>query len=151
MSVVRRGFRTNLNVVKSSGQIHMTLSNPDGSNTIAQSIIPLPNAGKFHHVAGTYDGTTIKSYLDGVLVGTAARSGPILTTTSALVISHHGGSCPLRAVAAIMKTGFTPSPPAEILAIFAAGSAGKCKAATGLDHFKCYKAKGKPPNVAVDL
>ena len=51
------------------------------------------------------------------------------------------------------KSSFTtePSLKQEILAIFAAGSAGKCKAATGLDHFKCYKAKGKPPNVAVDL
>lgn len=40
---------------------------------------------------------------------------------------------------------------AEIQAIYNAGSAGKCKAHTALDHFKCYEAKGNPPNVAVDL
>ena len=40
---------------------------------------------------------------------------------------------------------------AEIQAIFNAGSAGKCKVSTGLDHFKCYKAKGEAPNVAVNL
>jgi len=39
---------------------------------------------------------------------------------------------------------------AEIQAIFDAGSAGKCKG-TGLDHFKCYEAKGDPVNVTVDL
>ncbi len=39
----------------------------------------------------------------------------------------------------------------EIQAIYNAGSAGKCKAPILLDHFQCYKAKGVPPNVVVNL
>lgn len=35
----------------------------------------------WHHVAGTYDGVTVKLYLDGVLADSVALSGPLLTDT----------------------------------------------------------------------
>src|SRR5262245_56796789 len=89
----------------------------------------VPNDGQFHHVAGTYDGSTMRVYLDGQLVGQASRTGPILGTTGAPVISQHGGECFQRAVAVIHEIEFYDRAlsQAEILAIFIAGSAGKCK------------------------
>lgn len=44
----------------------------------------LIDAGVWHHLVGTYDGSTVRIYLDGVLVGTgvASISGAIATGTS---------------------------------------------------------------------
>jgi Concanavalin A-like lectin/glucanases superfamily len=73
------------------GAIAFAMSSSDGGITRATSgSTTVPNDGQFHHVAATYDGSVMQVYLDGQLVGQAARSGPILTTTSAAVISHHG-------------------------------------------------------------
>jgi hypothetical protein len=55
------------------------------------STVPIPNDGKFHHVAGTYDGTFVKVFLDGVLVGQGTHSGPISTTTDPAVIGIQAG------------------------------------------------------------
>ena len=90
------------------GTIHMSMNSQDNSSlAIAQSTIVVPNDGQFHFVAGTYDGTTITSYLDGVPVGTATRSGPIFTTSSAPLISGHGAGCTqVTAVAAIDEVEF---------------------------------------------
>ena len=112
------------------GAIAFAMSSPAGGITRATSgSTTVPNDGMFHHVAATYDGSNMKVYLDGQLVGQAARSGPIVGTASAPVISHHGGSCPQRAAAVIDEIEFHDRAllPAEILAIFNADSAGKCK------------------------
>ena len=118
----------------SFGAIAFAMSSSDGGITRATSgSTTVPNDGQFHHVAATYDGSVMQVYLDGQLVGQAARSGPILTTTSAAVISHHGGSCGQRAVAVIDEIEFYDRAlsASEIQAIFDAGNAGKCKDADG--------------------
>jgi hypothetical protein len=46
----------------------------------------LPSTGVWHHLAGTYDGTTMKIYVDGVVVAQQAASGTIATTTNNLNI-----------------------------------------------------------------
>lgn len=38
--------------------------------------------GKWHHIAMTYDGTNIKSYIDGELVGTHPRAGSMIITAN---------------------------------------------------------------------
>jgi hypothetical protein len=39
--------------------------------------------GEWHHIMGTYDGTTLSKYLDGVLVGsTGGLTGPLIQTSS---------------------------------------------------------------------
>ena len=53
---------------------------------------PLPTAGAWHHVAGTYDGTTMRLYEDGLLVASAAATGSIATTAGPLVIGDKPGS-----------------------------------------------------------
>ncbi len=45
--------------------------------------------GQWHHIAGSYDGTTLKAYVDGVLVGSRNQVGTINSSTSPLEI---GGS-----------------------------------------------------------
>ena len=37
----------------------------------------LPSTGTWHHSAVTYDGATIRSYLNGVLTGTSSRTGAV--------------------------------------------------------------------------
>ncbi len=45
-------------------------------------------AGVWQHVAGTYDGTTIRAYVNGILVGTNATTGSIIDNSS--VPTHIG-------------------------------------------------------------
>jgi hypothetical protein len=41
----------------------------------------LPTAGTWHHVAATYDGNTMKMFVDGWLAGSLAATGRIGITT----------------------------------------------------------------------
>ncbi|MFA6450142.1 MAG: glycoside hydrolase family 38 C-terminal domain-containing protein [bacterium] len=47
---------------------------------------PLPSAGEWHHIAGTYDGAAIRLYVDGKQVGETAASGKMIATTDSLFI-----------------------------------------------------------------
>jgi hypothetical protein len=68
------------------------LFSPDNANIgDLNSTVPVPNDGRFHHVAGTYDGTTEKVFLDGVLVGQLSHAGPIPTTSDPAVIGIQAG------------------------------------------------------------
>lgn len=59
-----------------------------GSNRVAQGTTTL-TASTWTHVAGTYDGTTVRLFINGVQVATRAAGGAISTSTGALRI---GGS-----------------------------------------------------------
>lgn len=54
--------------------------------------------GKWHFVVGTYDGSTVRLYVDGSQIGSGTpASGPIaydLPTSSDLFIGHYDGACP---------------------------------------------------------
>jgi hypothetical protein len=47
----------------------------------------LPSLGAWHHIVGTYDGASIKLYVDGVVAASGAASGSIATSTSALYLA----------------------------------------------------------------
>ena len=47
---------------------------------------PLPAAGLWHHVAGTYDGATMKLWIDGAVAGSLETTGLINTSDDALYI-----------------------------------------------------------------
>ena len=123
------------------GQVGLSMSAPSGPIGGTDSDTTLvPNDGQFHHVAGTYDGSAMKVYLDGQLAGETARTGPLLVTASAAVISRHAAQCPQRSVAAMDEIGFYDRAleAGEIQAIFQSGSAGKCKdgpAVPGVSHW----------------
>lgn len=91
------------------GAVVLALSRADGSIDRANagpSAVTVPNDGQFHHVAGTFDGSMMKVYLDGQLVGQLARSEALLVTTTAPQIGHHGGCATQRANAIIDEIEF---------------------------------------------
>jgi len=49
----------------------------NGTSTAATSSTALTNAGQWYHIVGTFDGSSIKIYVDGVLCGTTAYAGSI--------------------------------------------------------------------------
>lgn len=89
------------------GQVNLVITGPGGVGFQADSgSTVVPNDGEFHHVAGTYDGSLMKVYLDGRKVGQLARSGPLFVTATAPFIGHHGGTCPQRSSAIIDEIEF---------------------------------------------
>jgi hypothetical protein len=83
--------------------------------------------GVFYHVAGTYDGSIMRLYLDGAQVDSLAVAGTV--DTGAGVLLSSGGE-PLDGLldeAAIYDRALSS---AEVQAIYFAGSFGKCKAFT---------------------
>jgi Concanavalin A-like lectin/glucanases superfamily len=96
----------------------------------AQATLPVPNDGRFHHIAGTYDGAVMDAYMDGVLVAQKAHTGPILTTTDPPYMGLHSG-CGQHSTADIdeIKLYNRALTQQEISTIVQAGSAGQCKTA----------------------
>lgn len=53
------------------------------TTTLARASAAWPNDGQPHHVAGTYDGTALRLYVDGVLQGSpSVLAGPLRTDTN---------------------------------------------------------------------
>ena len=97
----------------------------------------------FHHYAVTYDGSQLCLYQDGMLEECVAASGNVNDNGRNFQIAglpnfasparHYGG---LIDEVEIYDRALSA---AEILAIFNAGSAGKCKST--LSHFQCYRVE----------
>jgi hypothetical protein len=83
--------------------------------------------GVWQHLAGTYDGLTLRIYVNGVEVGNSPASGSILPVTGDLMIGlETGQSTPwLLDEVDLFDRALSQS---EIQEIYNAGSAGKCKA-----------------------
>ncbi len=83
---------------------------------------------QWYHVAGTYDGSMIRIFVNGTQVATGSASGSILPVTDDLVIGRNivnGGSFPgLIDEVELFNRALTL---AEIQGIYNARSAGKCK------------------------
>ena len=61
--------------------------NPTGVGTVFWPDPPyVPSTGVWHHVAGTYDGSMMKIYVDGQIKGQLPASGLIATTADSLFI-----------------------------------------------------------------
>jgi hypothetical protein len=111
------------------GRVYNRVGNStDIDSVTSASSIPL---NQFSHIATSYDGTTLKVYVNGVLEGSKSTSiGTLLDTTDPLVI---GGARFLGNRSSLLGAIDEPSlynralSDSEIASIFAAGSAGKCK------------------------
>lgn len=104
-----------------------------GTIPVAYSTTPIV-VGTFYHVVGTYDGTAVRLYVNGVLEGEAAVAVSIDYDTDPVFIGSSGDSVfdgKLNGVvdeAAIYNRALAPF---EAAALHAAGSAGKCGSVTG--------------------
>lgn len=65
-------------ILNISGSIHIQARNAT-TQARASTARPADISTTWHHIAGTYDGTNIRLYLDGVLKTTTALSGPLRT------------------------------------------------------------------------
>ncbi|WCO00588.1 choice-of-anchor D domain-containing protein [Psychroserpens ponticola] len=63
----------------------------NGSNQYLNSTTLIPNE-EWHHVAATYDGTTVSLYIDGVLETSAARTPPVATDESFYIAAGGKGT-----------------------------------------------------------
>ncbi|MEP6749344.1 MAG: LamG-like jellyroll fold domain-containing protein [Bacteroidota bacterium] len=52
---------------------------------------PYPSLNAWHHLAVTYDGTTMKLYIDGVLSNSIAQTGSIAVNTNPLALGNQTG------------------------------------------------------------
>lgn len=66
--------------ISGSGFPVIGVKNAANADDSAQSSAANLNNGVAHHIVGTYDGTTIRLYVDGTQVATKALAGPIKTT-----------------------------------------------------------------------
>lgn len=80
VSIFRFGFRS---------QWHFQVTN---ASTFGRVTINRPTDNLYHHLAGTYDGSTIRLYLDAVLQPTTSFAGPILTNANTFNVLKTTGS-----------------------------------------------------------
>ncbi len=105
-----------------SGQLHFFLR--IGGVLHHVQVNGVLQVGVFHHVAGTFDGSIMRLYLDGVEVGSLAVSGTIAPPTFGFLSSSGESLDGLLDEVQFFDRALTAP---EIAAIFAAGAAGKCK------------------------
>ena len=82
--------------------------------------------GVFHHVAGTYNGSVMRLFLDGVEVGNLAVQGTVDASVDGVIFSSTVSLDALDGLLDEVTIYNRALTAAEIQAIFAAGSAGKC-------------------------
>jgi hypothetical protein len=112
-----------------SGDFRAHVGVPGGLMVLDGATIVQSNT--WYHVAETYDGATLKLYVNGNLDGEMAVTGPIVTTAEPVRMGGGGdGGCPVYNLNGILDepTIYNRALSSnEIAAIYNAGSAGKCK------------------------
>ncbi len=81
-------------------------------------------AGVFHHVVGTYDGSAMKLFVDGVRIAARSAEGTVQTTEDVIFGAGQGPLGGLLDEITVYDRALLET---EIQAIFDAGSAGKCR------------------------
>jgi hypothetical protein len=76
-----------LSTIESGGHSRLRFRLKTGSNPASGTTTLIADSGNlqsgaWHHVAATYDGATMQLYLDGVLVGSTAKTGPVAINSS---------------------------------------------------------------------
>ncbi|HYE66014.1 MAG TPA: LamG-like jellyroll fold domain-containing protein [Pyrinomonadaceae bacterium] len=124
-----------LRVLNGSIQADLRLSGGDVLHAFNQEKVPF---NVWSHVALTYDGAQVKAYLNGQLVGSTPASGTVRNAANANICTMIGND-PNLSTCDIQPSGFgwhggidevsifnRALDAAEIIALYQAGSAGKC-------------------------
>ena len=102
-----------------------------GVLTSAFALTNIVGDGQFHHLAGTWDGSEVKLYVDGILEGSALTSGALVSGSEAeIVIGDHNPAIQVRRVHGLLdevQIFNRALSVAEIQSIYLAGSAGVSK------------------------
>lgn len=72
-----------------SGDVNFEIKNNTGTTAGVFGTNNIPTTQQWYHIVGTYDGTNIKLYVNGTLVGTTAAAGYTMTASTPITI---GGS-----------------------------------------------------------
>jgi hypothetical protein len=79
-SALAYGLYANENVARPSAYVHIGSAEPSAAGTSALAV------NTWSHLAATYDGSTIRIYVNGVQVGSRTQTGSIAVSTGALRI-----------------------------------------------------------------
>jgi hypothetical protein len=113
-----------------NNKIYFTTRNVAGAQVTISSTSVLP-LNQWSHVAATYDGNAVKLYINGVQEAVASFSGVVRhnASTTAIGCKITGGVCnyPFKGLVDEVEIYDRALTPSEVKAIYAAGSAGKCK------------------------
>lgn len=94
------------------------------------------NDGNWHHVVGTWDGTTARVYFDGTIGSTTGTgSGTILTTTTALTVARRGTTSPAYLAGTVDEVAFYSAAVLNSIQITAHRNAGITAISTGAAGF----------------
>ena len=81
--------------MNSSGFLETIFFNTSQIPGFATSTTTRINDGNWHYIAATWDGTTIKNYIDGVVDGTGSFSGSLSTASAIIQIGSPNTAFPL--------------------------------------------------------
>ena len=70
------------------GELYFNVQTPNGSFTAFSGVVPSQNV--WYNIVGTYDGSNVKIYIDGVLKGTLSASGNINSNNELMMLGDAG-------------------------------------------------------------
>ena len=83
------GNPNNYQLAIADGKVALYLDDSDANGTRSTTVL---SAGRWYHVVGTWDGSTVKIYVDGKLETSAVRTGTIATDTRPVYIGGRSGT-----------------------------------------------------------
>lgn len=79
--VITKGWGDTYQIVSNSSNFQFTIYGPTVSVAHSATTTTTPIASKWHHITGTFDGSNVKVYTNGILEATTSYSGPIYSST----------------------------------------------------------------------
>jgi hypothetical protein len=70
------------------GELYFGVNTPNGTFNAFSGVVPSQNV--WYNIVGTYDGSNVKIYIDGVLKATSSASGNINSNTELMMLGDGG-------------------------------------------------------------